>query len=64
MFEAYSVRMPSNPWGHYMLGISAWRAGDHEGAESALRRAVEVNCPRVSVIALWMASVAASSRYW
>jgi Flp pilus assembly protein TadD len=43
LFEAYAIRMPQNPWGHYMLGISAWRAGDHPRAEAALRRTVEVD---------------------
>ena len=43
MFEAYAARMPANPWGHYMVGISEWRAGDHAAAESALRRTVEVD---------------------
>src|SRR5690606_21286060 len=43
LFEAYAARMPDNPWGHYMLGISAWRAGDHVRAEAALRRALDVN---------------------
>jgi Flp pilus assembly protein TadD len=43
MFEAYTVRMPANPWGHYMVGISAWRAGEHARAEGALRRTVEVD---------------------
>jgi Tfp pilus assembly protein PilF len=43
LFEAYASRMPQNPWGHYMLGISAWRAGDHPRAETALRRTLEVD---------------------
>jgi Flp pilus assembly protein TadD len=43
LFEAYTARMPANPWGHYMVGISAWRAGDHVRAEGALRRTVEVD---------------------
>lgn len=43
MFEAYVGRRPDNPWGHYMLGISAWKAGDHERAEAALRRTLEVD---------------------
>lgn len=42
LFEAYAARRPENPWGHYMLGIAAWRAGDHERGEAALRRTVEV----------------------
>lgn len=43
LFEAYAARVPENPWGSYMVGISAWRAGDHKGAESALRRTIEVD---------------------
>ena len=43
MFGAYATRMPENPWGHYMLGISAWRAGNHGSAEAALRRTIEVD---------------------
>jgi len=43
LFEAYTRRRPENPWGHYMQGISLWRAGDHAGAEAALRRTLEVD---------------------
>src|SRR5690606_4952270 len=43
LFEAYAARRPDNPWGHYMLGISAWRAGDHPRAEAALKRTLEVD---------------------
>lgn len=43
LFEAYAQRRPENPWGHYMQGISLWRAGDHAGAEAALRRTLEVD---------------------
>jgi Flp pilus assembly protein TadD len=43
LFEVYASRRPDNPWGHYMLGISLWRAGDHAGAEAALRRTLEVD---------------------
>jgi Flp pilus assembly protein TadD len=43
LFTAYSERVPTNPWGHYMLGISAWRGGDHVHAEAALRRTIEVD---------------------
>jgi Tfp pilus assembly protein PilF len=43
LFSAYTVRKPGNVWGHYMLGISAWKAGDHERAETALRRAIELD---------------------
>lgn len=43
LFDAYAERRPENPWGHYMLGISAWRAGDHGRAETALRKTLEVS---------------------
>ncbi len=42
LFEAYADRRPDNPWGRYMLGISAWKAGDHVRAEEALRQTLEV----------------------
>jgi tetratricopeptide (TPR) repeat protein len=41
LFEQYVQRRPDNPWGHYMLGLSAWKSGDlvksEESFESALR---------------------------
>jgi predicted Zn-dependent protease len=41
MFEAYSESNPENAWGHYMLGLSAWKTGDHtralEAFDAALR---------------------------
>lgn len=43
LFDAYATRKPENPWGHYMLGISAWRAGDRTRAEAALRRTLKVD---------------------
>lgn len=43
LFDAYTVRKPDNVWGHYMLGISAWKALDHERAEQALLRALEID---------------------
>jgi superkiller protein 3 len=42
-FAAYVSRRPENAWGHYMLGLSAWKAGDLVRAESALTRAVEID---------------------
>ncbi len=42
LFEGYAARRPGNPWGTYMLGISAWKAGDHARAEAALRRTLQV----------------------
>jgi predicted Zn-dependent protease len=41
MFRAYTESHPDNVWGHYMLGLSAWRNGDDslalEAFDSALR---------------------------
>ncbi|MEE9208777.1 MAG: tetratricopeptide repeat protein [Gemmatimonadota bacterium] len=33
LFDAYTEQRPDNPWGHYMLGLSAWKAGDLSRAE-------------------------------
>lgn len=43
LFEAYTARKPENPWGYYMVGISAWRAGELDRAEAALKRTVEID---------------------
>jgi Flp pilus assembly protein TadD len=43
LFSVYVLRRPENPWGHYMLGISAWKAGELERAETALAKAVELS---------------------
>ena len=41
LFAAYTRSSPDNPWGHYMYGLSAWKAGDPEqaiaGFDEALR---------------------------
>jgi predicted Zn-dependent protease len=41
MFEAYTEHEPDNAWGQYMLGLSAWKTGDHiralEAFDAALR---------------------------
>jgi Flp pilus assembly protein TadD len=36
LFEHYTTQKPTNPWGHYMLGLSAWKGGDPAKAEQAL----------------------------
>lgn len=41
LFESYVERKPENPWGHYMLGLSAWKARDYERAERAFDTALE-----------------------
>jgi predicted Zn-dependent protease len=41
LFAAYRRQHPDNPWGHYMYGLSAWKAGQHTealaGFDDALR---------------------------
>jgi Flp pilus assembly protein TadD len=41
LFTAYTEVKPANAWGHYMLGLSALKAGDHDTAEGAFERALE-----------------------
>ncbi len=41
LFTSYTQSHPDNAWGHYMLGLSAWKSGQHEvaleGFDEALR---------------------------
>jgi predicted Zn-dependent protease len=46
-FTAYTETKPENPWGFYMLGLSAWKAGDHTVAEQGLRQAAELDSTHV-----------------
>ncbi|MFQ5510684.1 MAG: tetratricopeptide repeat protein [Candidatus Krumholzibacteriia bacterium] len=43
LFTRYTDRKGENPWGHYMLGLSSWKAGDPVGAERAFGRALELD---------------------
>jgi predicted Zn-dependent protease len=43
LFETYVSSRPENPWGHYMLGLAAWKSGDLKRAESAFDRALELD---------------------
>ncbi len=43
MFEAYSEREPDNAWGHYMLGLSRWKIGDHSRALEAFDAALRLD---------------------
>ncbi len=43
MFSAVAERQPVNPWNHYMLGLSAWKSGDRDRAESAFVAALELD---------------------
>jgi tetratricopeptide (TPR) repeat protein len=43
LFTRYTERKSENPWGYYMLGLSAWKAGRAEEAESAFERALALD---------------------
>lgn len=43
LFTAWTAERPRNPWGHYMVGLSHWKAGELDPAEDALLRAVELD---------------------
>jgi tetratricopeptide (TPR) repeat protein len=47
LFESYTTSRPENPWGHYMLGLSAWKSGDLESAEVAFNRAITLDSSHV-----------------
>jgi Tfp pilus assembly protein PilF len=42
-FTEFTNARPDNPWGHYMLGLSAWKSGDVEKARVELERTVELD---------------------
>jgi tetratricopeptide (TPR) repeat protein len=43
IFEQYTVQKPENAWGHYMLGLSAWKGGDPAKAEKAFDEALRID---------------------
>jgi Flp pilus assembly protein TadD len=43
MFASYVTRRPKNPWGHYMLGLSAWKSGQLPRARESFERAIELD---------------------
>lgn len=43
MFASYVTRRPRNPWGHYMLGLSAWKGGQLSLARESFERAIELD---------------------
>ncbi|UCG51070.1 MAG: tetratricopeptide repeat protein [Candidatus Latescibacterota bacterium] len=43
LFTRYTNRKSENPWGYYMLGLSAWKAGDNDRAVEALTHALELD---------------------
>ncbi|HUF29363.1 MAG TPA: tetratricopeptide repeat protein [Gemmatimonadaceae bacterium] len=50
MFDAYVQRRPENPWGHYMLGLSAWKSGDLASARGAFERSLELDSTHVKTL--------------
>src|SRR5580765_841950 len=43
LFKSYTESKPSNAWGFYMLGLSAWKSGDRVTAESAFVQAITLD---------------------
>jgi predicted Zn-dependent protease len=43
LFARYVEQRPANPWGHFMLGLSAWKAGDSGRAEHAFEDALRLD---------------------
>ena len=43
LFEQYTEQRPNNAWGHFMLGLSAWKAGDLAMAEGAFEEALRID---------------------
>lgn len=43
LFTGYVESKPENPWGHYLLGLSAWKAGQVERAEEAFTEALTLD---------------------
>jgi tetratricopeptide (TPR) repeat protein len=43
LFTTYTESNSENPWGYYMLGLSAWRSGEPDRAVSAFDKALELD---------------------
>ena len=43
IFDHYTTERPANAWGHYMLGLSAWKSGDLAKSEQAFEKALSVD---------------------
>ena len=48
-YAAYVEQRPEHVWAHYMLGLSAWKAGKPKTAERALRAALQLDPDRLRV---------------
>jgi len=47
IFEGYVDKHPKNAFGHYMLGLSMWKANDLSGAEQAFNAALAIDAKHV-----------------
>jgi len=47
LFKTYTESRPNNAWGFYMLGLSAWKSGNREQAESAFVQALTLDSTHV-----------------
>ena len=43
VFERYTVEKPNNAWGHFMLGLSAWKVGEPAMSEKAFEEALRID---------------------
>jgi tetratricopeptide (TPR) repeat protein len=50
IFERYVAQKPKNVWGHYMLGLSAWKNGDTMKAEVAFEDALVIDPSHVKTL--------------
>ena len=50
LLAVYVDQQPKNPWGHYMLGLSAWKAGNLDRAEGAFVRSLELDSKHVKTL--------------
>ncbi len=50
MFDSYVQRKPDYAYGHYMLGLSAWKAGELDRARSAFERSLELDAKHVKTL--------------
>jgi len=50
IFSTYVDQHPNNPWGHYMLGLSSWKDGSLDRAETAFVRANELDPKHVKTL--------------
>jgi Tfp pilus assembly protein PilF len=49
-FQAYVERHPRNPFGHYMLGLSAWKNGDLDQARDAFEESLALDSTNVKTL--------------